>query len=154
MKTSTKLFLLALAIHGIGGIFGIYSVLLAESAPPDPVSVQIIAGAKVIQAKVARANAELQTGLSGISRLGEDEGMLFVLPKKGKIKFHMGGVKVSLSIAYIDWRGKILKIEDMDTKTPGRIYEAPDKTRYAIEMNRGWFGRYGLKKGDQIRRKT
>ncbi len=155
MKTqSTKLFLLALTILVVAGSFGVYSALLAASAIPVPVSVQLIAGKKTVEARVARSDEELEQGLSGISQLGEDEGMIFVLPKKGKTKFHMKGVKIPLSISYIDWRGKILKIEDMDLKTPERIYEAPDKTRYALEMNLGWFGRSGLKKGDQIRRKS
>ena len=153
VKTSTKLFWLALVIHGIAGSFGIYSTL-AASVPPIPISAQLIAGKKIVEAKVVRADAELQQGLSGISQLGENEGMIFLLPKKSKTKFHMKGVKIPLSIAYLDWRGKILKIEDMDPKTPERIYEAPDKTRYALEMNRGWFDRSGLKKGDSIRRKS
>jgi len=154
MKISTKLFFLALITHALGGSFGIYSTLLAASEAPIPVSVQLIAGKKIVEAKVARANEELQQGLSGISLLGEDEGMIFVLPKNRKTKFHMKGVTIPLSIAYLDWRGKILKTEDMDLKTPERIYEAPDKTRYALEMNRGWFERAGLKKGNSIRRKN
>ena len=154
MKTSTKLFFVALIIHAIGGSLGIYSILLAASESPMPVSVQLIAGKKIVETKVARADKELEQGLSGISQLGEDEGMIFVLPKKSKTKFHMKGVKIPLSIAYLDWRGKILKIEDMDPKTPESIYEAPDKTRYALEMNQGWFERSGLKKGDSIRRKS
>ncbi len=155
MKTqSTKLFLLALTILVAAGSFGVYSALLAASTAPIPVSVQLIAGKKMVEARVARKNEELEQGLSGISQLGEDEGMIFVLPKKSKTKFHMKGVKIPLSIAYLDWRGKILKIEDMDPKTLERIYEAPDKTRYALEMNRGWFERAGLKKGDPIRRKS
>lgn len=151
---STKLFFLALTIFVAAGLSGIYSVLLAASETPIPASVQLITGKKIVQAKVARAGEELEQGLSGVSQLGEDEGMIFILPKNIRTKFYMKGVKIPLSISYLDWRGKILKIEDMDPKTPEHIYEAPDKTRYALEMNRGWFERSGLKKGDQIRRKS
>ena len=132
-------------------LFGAQSALLA-SPSPSSISVELIAGEKVIDAWVVFAQKELEQGLSGLPWLGENEGMLFVL-KKNKTKFHMKGVKVPLSIAYLDGRGKILKIEDMNPETPELIYEAPDKTRYALEMNHGWFKRYGLKEGDQIRRR-
>ncbi len=154
MTQSTKLFLVALAILVSAGSFGVYSAFLEASETPIPASVQLIIGKKIVEAKVARADKELEQGLSGISQLMEDEGMLFVLPKNKKTKFHMKGVKIPLSICYLDWRGKILKMEDMNPETPDLIYEAPDKTRYALEMNLGWFLRDGLKKGDQIRRKS
>ena len=134
-------------------LFAHHSALLA-SPPPSSISVELIADEKVIDAWVVFAQEELEQGLSGVPWFGENEGMLFVLPKKGTPKFHMKGVKIPLSIAYLNWRGKILKIEDMDPKKPERIYEAPDDTRYALEMNQGWFGRNGLKEGDRIRRKS
>lgn len=133
-------------------LFALHSAVLA-SPPPSSISVELIAGEKVIDAWVALTQEELERGLSGVLWLAENEGMIFVLPKKGKTKFHMKGVTIPLSIAYLNRRGKIFKIEDMDPKTPERIYEAPDDMRYALEMNQGWFNRNGLKEGDQIRRK-
>ena len=151
---STKLFFLALAILVGAGSFEIYSTFLEASEASVPTSVQLISGKKIVEAKVARTEEELESGLAGTSHLGEDQGMIFVLTKNRKSKFHMMGVAIPLSIAYLDWRGKISKIEGMDPKTPERVYEAPENTRYALEMNLGWFERAGLKKGDQIRRKS
>jgi len=124
------------------------------SPPPSSIWVELDAGEEVIHAWVVMKEEELERGLSGVLWLGENEGMLFVLPKKGKTKFHMKGVRIPLSIAYLNRRGKILAIEDMDPKTPERLYEAPDEARYALEMNQGWFKRHGLKVGDFIRRKN
>jgi len=139
----------------LGGVylFAAHSALFASS-PPSSISVELIAGDKVIDAWVVFAQEELEQGLSGVLWLGENEGMIFVLPKKTQTKFHMKGVTIPLSIAYLNWRGKILAIEDMDPKTPERIYEAPDDTRYALEMSEGWFRRNGVKVGDRIRRKA
>ena len=146
------------SLHALTILLGIclsaHSTALLASPPPSSISVELIAGEKVIDAWVVIAQEELERGLSGVLWLGENEGMIFILPKKGKTKFHMKGVMIPLSIAYLNRRGKILKIEDMDTKTPERIYEAPDDTRYALEVNQGWFNRNGLKEGDRIRRKT
>ena len=144
--------LAALTILGGICLFTSHSALFASS-PPSSISVELIAGEKVIDAWVVFAKEELEQGLSGVPWLREDEGMLFVLPKKVKTKFHMRGVKIPLTVAYLNGRGKVLKIEDMDPKTPERIYEAPDDARFALEMNQGWFHRNGLKTGDRIRRK-
>ena len=143
------------ALTILGGICVVtaHSALFASS-PPSSISVELIAGDKAIDAWVVFAQEELEQGLSGVLWLGENEGMIFVLPKKTQTKFHMKGVTIPLSIAYLNWRGKILKIEDMDPKIPERIYEAPDDTRYALEVNQGWFERNGVKVGDRIRRKS
>lgn len=151
---STKLFFLALAILFGAGSFEIYTTFLEAAETPILTLVQLISGKKIVEAKVARTEEELERGLAGTSDLGEDKGMIFVLPKNRQSKFHMRDVSIPLSIAYLDWRGKISKIEDMDPKTPERIYEAPENTRYALEMNLGWFERSGIKKGDQVRRKS
>lgn len=139
----------------LGGIclLAVHSALFA-SPPPSSISVELTAGDNVIDAWVVFAQEELEQGLSGVLWPGADEGMIFVLSKNTKAKFHMKGVTIPLSIAYLNWRGKILAIEDMDPKTPERIYEAPEGTRYALEMNQGWFDRNGVKVGDRIRRRT
>ena len=125
-----------------------------SSPPPSSISVELAAGDQVINAWVVFNEEELERGLSRVEWLGENEGMLFVLPKRVKTKFHMKGVKIPLSIAYLNRRGKILKIEEMDPKTPETVYKAPDEARYALEMNQGWFKRHGFKVGDFIRRKN
>jgi len=126
--------LAALTILGGICVVAAHSALFASSLPSS-ISVELVAGDKVIDAWVVFAQEELEQGLSGVLWLGENEGMIFVLPKKTQTKFHMKGVTIPLSIAYLNWRGKILKIEDMDPKIPERIYEAPDDTRYALEVN-------------------
>lgn len=139
----------------LGGIylFAAHSAPFA-SPPPSSISVELIADDKVIDAWVVFAESELEQGLSGVLWLGANEGMIFVLPKNAKTKFHMKGVTIPLSIASLNWRGKILAIEDMDPKTQEHIYEAPEGTRYALEMNQGWFERNRVKVGDRIRRKS
>jgi uncharacterized protein len=128
--------------------------MFSDRVTAAPASVKLVAGGEVIDAQIARSDEELGLGLSGATALGENEGLLFVLPKGGKSKFHMKAVTLPLSIAYLDQRGRILKLEDMDPKAPGRMYEAPDQTRFALEMNQGWFERHGLREGDRIRRKS
>lgn len=147
-KSLKRAFRLAV-LAGACSIWGAFML----RASPSSISVELDAGEKVINAWVVFTQGALEQGLSDVSWLGEDEGMIFVLPKNARVKFHMEGVKIPLSIAYINWRGKILKIEDMDPEMPERIYEAPEGARYALEMNQGWFERNGLKPGDPVRRR-
>lgn len=127
----------------------VYSPLWAA-----PHSVKLAAGKRIVEARIARTPSELGQGLSGVSDLGEDEGMLFILPRRDKVRFCMASVGIPLSIAYLDSDGRVLKIEDMDPDSPGRMYETPDQARFALEMNQGWFKRYGLKEGDRIERRS
>lgn len=139
----------------IGGIclFGSGSRAFTSS-PPSSISLELEAGGKSIEAWVVISKQELEQGLSGAPFLRENEGMIFILPRNTKTKFHMKGVTIPLTIAYLDRRGRILRIEDMDPETPDRIYEAPDEARYALEMNRGWFRRNAVRVGDRVRRKS
>jgi uncharacterized membrane protein (UPF0127 family) len=61
--------------------------------------------------------------------------------------FWMKNTSIPLSIAFLDGKGTILQIEDMkphdETST-----RALHKGRYAVEVNRGWFERQGIKVGD------
>lgn len=143
----------------LASILGAVCLLSARTTifadpPPSSISVELAAGDEVVEAWVVFSREQQEQGLSGALWLAENEGMIFVLPKEKKTSFHMKGVSIPLSIAYLNWRGKILKIEDMNPKTPERIYEAPAGTRYALEMSSGWFHRHGVKAGDRIRRKT
>jgi len=142
-------FLIFLALSAGGEDRTVY----AGSSAEEPRTVALLAGEEVIHVRVARTPEELEKGFKGRDFLPDNEGMLFILPKE-KNAFHMKGVSIPLSIAFIDRRGRILKIEEMDPEVAReRIHEAPEGTRFALEMKRGWFRERDIKEGDRIRRK-
>jgi len=56
---------------------------------------------------------------------------------------------VPLSVAFIDERGVILNIEDMQPQTEeSHCARAP--ARFALEMNQGWFAAKGIKPGAKL----
>ncbi len=110
-------------------------------------------GSEALDAQVAKTPDELERGLSGVKELGENEGMVFILSKRHRHAFHMKGVLIPLSIAFLDEDGKILEIHSMDPKTADLLYPAPRKARFALEVREGWFERHHVKVGDFVKRK-
>ena len=79
--------------------------------------------------------------------LPEDRGMLFIWPSAVKQSFWMRNTSIPLSIAFLDEDGKILQVEDLRPHDE-RYTRSKDEVRYALEVNRGWFAKNGLKAGD------
>jgi uncharacterized membrane protein (UPF0127 family) len=97
--------------------------------------------------EVASDDASRKAGLMHREGLPEDAGMLFIYPAHLEMSFWMKNTSIPLSIAFIDDRGAILQIEDMRPYDESSTRSAA-RVRYALEVNRGWFERNGIKVGD------
>jgi hypothetical protein len=84
------------------------------------------------------------------SSLPEDRGMVFVYPEEGRHAMWMKNTPIPLSVAFIGRDGTILNIEDMAPHSE-RSHAAAGEAKYALEVNRGWFTRRGIKPGDRVR---
>jgi uncharacterized protein len=75
--------------------------------------------------------------------------MLFIFDREQQLSFTMRDTLIPLSIAYIDARGTIIDIQDMqpldETSHPSA---APAK--YALEVNQGFFEAHGIQVGDRL----
>ena len=100
-----------------------------------------------LSVEVACDDASRKTGLMHRERLGEDAGMLFIYPGHLEMSFWMKNTSIPLSIAFLDDGGTIVQIEDMRPYDESST-RSDRKVRYAIEVNRGWFARQGIKVGD------
>lgn len=122
----------------------------AESASLTKVATLLI-GSQRIQAEVASTPQTRERGLMQRTRLCADCGMLFVFDEAAKHGFWMQNTPLPLSIAFINAQGIIINIADMQPNTT-TIHLAQGDALYALEMNRGWFAKRGIKRGDAIRR--
>lgn len=112
-------------------------------------TVPLTVGGHVIRAELAINDAERARGLMYRESMPDDHGMLFVYKNDAIRSFWMRNTTLPLTIAYADKQGTIVRIADLTPlKEEGvsSLYPA----RYALEMNRGWFDRNGVKKGDRI----
>ncbi len=82
--------------------------------------------------------------------LGRDEGMFFIFETEDYHGFWMKNTLLPLSIAFIDKDCRIVKITDMKPQTLDS-HMPPRPILYALEMNKGWFSRNGIKTGDILR---
>lgn len=63
----------------------------------------------------------------------------------------MKNTSVPLSVAYIDPRGVILEIHDLQPHNTNSVVAASDNVQYALETSQGWFERHKIQPGTLIR---
>jgi uncharacterized membrane protein (UPF0127 family) len=102
-----------------------------------------------LTAEVASTGATRTQGLMYRRILPENRGMLFVFPNVALHAMWMMNTYVPLSVAFIDEQGVIINIEDMAPQTQDS-HPAAKPAKYALEMNRGWFTRRGIRPGAKI----
>ena len=124
--------------------------LAASPAPAQQVPVvQLNAGMHLIRAEVAADYASRMTGLMHRASMPSNAGMLFIFDEATTHCMWMKNTLLPLSVAFIDERGTIVNVEDMEPQTEDS-HCASRPARYALEMNRGWFAARGIKPGSRI----
>ena len=102
-----------------------------------------------VRVEIANSPDEQARGLMGRTALAEGRGMLFVFPDEEVRSFWMRNTLIPLSIAFMDSEGQIVDLQDMkplDDNPPHYVPAEP--TRYALEVNRGFFEERGVEEGD------
>ena len=135
-------------------VAGLVTALIAQAqeqqpAPTATVSITNAAGQTVdILVEIADTPAERETGLMGRSALAADSGMLFVFDQDQPLSFWMKDTLIPLSIAFINSKGIIVDIQDMQPldETP---HHSVAPAKYALEVNQGFFAAQGIQVGDQ-----
>jgi uncharacterized membrane protein (UPF0127 family) len=124
---------------------------LCQSGPLDTLpTIELRVGGKKISAEVADEDRERATGLMFRESLGENSGMLFVMPQPGPAGFWMKNTKVPLTIAYLDTRGVIMELHDLEPHNESPVPSRFRTIAYALEMSRGWFTKNNIWPGERI----
>jgi uncharacterized membrane protein (UPF0127 family) len=108
-------------------------------------------GSTVVKVEVVDEPKTVERGLMYRDTLDADAGMLFVFPRAQRLQFWMRNTKIPLSIAFMDTKRKVLNIEDMEPFDDKKHHYSKGAAIYALEMNRGWFEKHGVKPGDVAR---
>lgn len=110
---------------------------------------ELFAGMHRIEAEVAAMPESRQTGMMLRTVMASQRGMLFVFPETGNQCMWMRNTLLPLSVAFLDEKGRIINVEDMQPKTDANHCSARS-ARFALEMNLGWFRSRGLGAGFSI----
>ena len=123
----------------------------ATQAQPKLQVIQLFLNGHIVDAEVALRGLEIMTGMMFRQSMGENEGMLFVLPVAERASFYMKNTRVPLQIAYIDPAGTILELHELKPLDETPIYSTATNIQFVLEMNTGWFARNNISTGTVIR---
>ena len=118
--------------------------------PQSLPTVTLHIGKVALTTEVAVTPEQQETGLMYRTHLGDNNGMIFLLPTITHATFWMKNTLIPLSVAYIDKDGVILEIHDMKALDTSIIRSDSDQVAYALEANLHWFALNGIKPGDRI----
>jgi uncharacterized membrane protein (UPF0127 family) len=102
-----------------------------------------------ITAEVADEDEERQRGLMHRDSLPENHGMLFVYPEERTLSFWMRDTRIPLDIAFLDGRGTIVDIQQMEPQSDEQ-HRSAEPAMYALEMRQGWFADHGIEIGARV----
>jgi len=132
----------------IYSIFLVLSVSCSKSnSPPKHI---IYIRETPIEVELANTPQKREVGLMYRKSLDADKGMLFVYDKVQIVYFWMKNTSIPLSIAYINSSGLITEINDLEPFSL-KVDRSSNPVLYALEVNRGFFKRNGIKVGDSVR---
>lgn len=142
--------------QGLALPFLLLSALVALLLAGGPVLAQgrpvaeLSAGIYLIKAEVVADPETRARGLMYRKHLPQNAGMLFVFDGAERHCMWMKNTYIALSVAFLDERGAIVNIADMEPHSEtSHCAERPVK--YALEMNRGWFAARGIKPGMRLK---
>jgi uncharacterized membrane protein (UPF0127 family) len=132
------------------GSFFVSLALAASTAAlgQNPVA-ELNAGIHLIRAEVVSDPATRAQGLMHRKQLAPNAGMLFIFDEQAPHCMWMKNTLIPLSVAFIDERGTIVNIADMEPHSEA-AHCAARPVKYALEMNRGWFAARGVKPGSRL----
>jgi uncharacterized protein len=140
-----------LAVLALVGFVGLVSLGAQAQSGPQPKlpTTPLTIGIHVVQAELAVTPEQQATGMMFRTRMGTNEGMLFVNDDAGVRCFWMRNTLVPLTIAFIADDGTIVNTADMEPRSE-KSHCSAQPVRFALEMNLGWFAKRGIKPGARI----
>lgn len=166
MEKSTKYFLIGLGLLSALLVFKQLGVQV--QTPPQASKViselpqgiltkaQLLIGDQPLEVEVATTSLELASGLSYREQLGS-EGMLFVLPNRGRVGFWMKGMKFDLDLIWI----RDHKITEITPHVLASSYEKNRQLYFPVqavdlvlELPADQAAALGFKVGDPVRFQT
>lgn len=102
--------------------------------------------------RIANTPAERTQGLSGTSKLGSNEGMLFIFQYPGEYGFWMKDMNYSLDIIWISADKKVVSdSENLAPSTYPEAYYPNTPAKYVLEVDAGTSKRLNIHDGTTVK---
>lgn len=103
----------------------------------------------IVNAEIAKTPETREHGFMERKTIPDNTGMIFIFEQDQILSFWMKNTPTPLSIAFIDYSGKIRDIFDMKPFSLDTIVSTVS-VRYALEVPKGWFAKNNIKPGDMV----
>lgn len=110
---------------------------------------KIFCNGATLYVEVADEEDERTKGLQKRKWLLPNWGMLFVYEDDRYLRFWMKNTSIPLDLAFLDSNGRILEIREMKPHDTS-IITSKQPSRYAIEVNQGWFEQKEITIGEKF----
>ncbi len=125
-----------------------------EDSPPvlkhGTIRVPEAKGAPTLDVEVANTPATEERGLMYRTKLGAEEGMIFVWPHESIRRFWMHNTCVPLDMLFIAEDGTIVGLLEQVPALNDRERSVNCPAAYVLEVNAGWSRRHGVKPGMKL----
>lgn len=133
----------------------------ASICPTDPVenppklrhgkiTVPEAKGTPVIDVEIADTPETEQRGLMYRTKLGREQGMIFVWPRESRRTFWMHNTCLPLDMLFLAKDGTVVGLLEQVPVLNDRPREVRCPAAYVLEMNAGWSRRHGVKPGMKL----
>jgi len=117
---------------------------------------QVLVNEQKVQVRLASSQSELAKGLSGVSELADNQGMLFIFPTKDYYRFWMKDMLIPLDIIWLD-NNTIVDLSD-NVPPPANLaeqedlpkYSTAEKADYVLEVNADFIENNQVMVGDTV----
>ena len=104
---------------------------------------------RTLSVEIANTKLKRTRGLMYRRKIKNDNGMLFIFPRKSIKHFWMKNTYVPLSVAFIDNKKIISQIDHLYPLDLNGVY-SKEKVKYVLEVPMGWFNKNNVKIGDKV----
>lgn len=116
----------------------------------QPTQAISIAGTR-LHIAIADTDAKREQGLSDITGLASDEGMLFVFPRDGVYSFWMKDMLFSIDLLWIDSTGRVVSIvPSASPATYPHAFTPNTLARYVLEVPAGFSVQHEIEVGSKL----
>jgi uncharacterized membrane protein (UPF0127 family) len=141
----------ALLLAGLAGAWPGRAQIPGDTGEPQQLRlVDLHIDHATLHTEVAANETQREIGLMHVAHMGDNNGMIFLMPAVTRVSFWMKDTLIPLSIAFIDPKGTILEIHDMKAMDTTTLNSDSNQVAYALEANLHWFALNGIKPGDHV----
>ena len=124
---------------------------MPTNAQPRLPTIKLYLGPQEMVTEMAETERQQMCGMMFRTNMGQNEGMIFLLPQPMQASFWMKNCPLPLSAAYIDPEGTILEIHALQPEDTNPVMATAHNIEYVLETPQGWFQKNGVTTGAVVR---